>query len=842
MAFRLADKLLLNMVIGLVALTEIAVYTPSQAAVTITRDSFGVPTIHGGSFGESCRAIGKVFAEDRLWQMFLTTQIANGRAAQYISPTFLSTDIFQRSINPTDAELDEQIDKLFTKRARIAFKNYVKGLNDHVAAVNADPTLLPFELAALGIFPVPEFTLEDVLRTTRFFLQQFSSSQIPQYQLNNLSFLQQAGALVGSTGAYGMLNDLDPLSTMIHSQTLMIPDGKCKGFNKNEVRGFTIPGTLHSAEVILKAKAADEIGKKLYQMKENNRKFIPGLGSNGQAIGPKKSKSGNPLLRIAPQPNMNHPSDFYEVRVENKHYTAQTFTVVGTPFGGGIYNHFGLSLQTGHLPTNDFLFESTDNIATSRTELIFVQGNPTPIPITVSTSKSNGWVIQNPVAGMPGVMLTLRSGYFHNQFQGMNIIAELPFTHSIDEFIKTLKNPNMTSDIIPFIGQLADSGGNIGGYQATSWVKLNRNIDRRLPQGVIPTNPHVSNKEYIKGRRLPMFHKNIDQGFYTGWNTLFDRHAQGSGDTLAGGGPGLNRGYWLENVMKSKDKFSFEDLRDFTVAEAVANSISAFSTGRPVFGADMFAPLFKDKFFEVLRKQKHLTADQKETLRLLKHYQGNWLEGHTPSEIANTNDVSDRFILANAWLLKFAGRILNPFLTGTQFEVAVGTPADPFPVTNPEGFANNLLYKGQGNLLARLLNTNCDNTVFFPGWLEGVDVNQAIIDSLDDALATLGGFAARPWGAGKRPVYAFQNAIIGTVATMKSFNSSGLYVYAEFTPKGVKRLGSVLPLGESGMIFATPAPVLGPHNLDQLPLFTQFEAKKDGPFLSGSSSSSSSSD
>jgi hypothetical protein len=830
MAIRSVGKSFFFVAISLLSLTAFTV--SGVTPVTITRDNYGVPTIHNGEFPEICRAIGNVYAEDRLWQMFEVNTIANGRAAQFINSAFLPSDIFQRQINPTDDEVQEQIDNFFTKKAIIAFTNYVQGLNAQVAKVNANPSILPFELFALGFspptVPVPEFTLYDILRTARFFFQQFSPSQIPDYQLNNLSFLQTIGSRFNSASAYAMLNDLDPLTSLITSQTLMVPSGKCKSFERKEIQNFVIPGSFDNRDLMHKAAAAHKIGKRIKEMKEYNKKFVPGLGSNGQAISSKKSVSGNPLLRIAPQPNMNHPSDFYEVRIQNDLFTADTFIPVAVPFGPGVFNHFGISVQTGHLPTDDFLFEPAANIISSRQENFYIKGDPTPVVVTIYRSKSNGWVIENPVDNLPNTILTLRSGYFDRQLQGLNILCEFPFTSSIKQLFKKLKNPKLTSDIIGLMGQCADSKGDIGAYQATSWIKLPRNFDRRLPQGIIALNPRASNKLYKDGRRLPQTDRNTKQGYYNGWNTLFKKDAEGSGDTIEGGGPGLNRGYWLENVLRSKEKFHFSDLQDLTVAEAVANSITAFN---PItnFGADLFTPLFKEKFLQILKDQSTLTSDQTATLNLLENFQGNWLDGDI-STIANTSNVSDRFILASAWLLNFAGKILNPYVAGTQFEVATGAVGNPLPNTNTEGFTNNLLFKGQGNLLARLLNTNCDNTVFFPSWLQGVNVEQTILDSLTDALTSLGGFVARPWGSGKRPIYQFQNLILGTVATMKTFNASGLYMFAEFSPCGVKRLRSVLPLGESGAIFVgtspTFFPLFQPHNFDQLPLFTQFQTRK----------------
>src|ERR1700733_11144450 len=90
--------------------------TSKASEVTISRNSFGVPTISGGDLASVSRAIGQVHAEDRLWQIFLQNIAANGRLTQYLgdsNPDFLLSDIFQREINPTDAEVKKEIKKYF---------------------------------------------------------------------------------------------------------------------------------------------------------------------------------------------------------------------------------------------------------------------------------------------------------------------------------------------------------------------------------------------------------------------------------------------------------------------------------------------------------------------------------------------------------------------------------------------------------------------------------------------------------------------------------------------------------------------------------------------------------
>ena len=808
-----------------------------SAAVNVTRDSFGVPTLTGGDLASVSRTVGQVHAQDRLWQIFLQNIAANGRLSEYLgdsNPDYLKSDVFQRQTNPTDEEVAMEIRKYFTKNTLIAFENYVRGLNDWVDEVNANIALRPLELlGVLGTDPIPHFTLYDNLRSVRLFFQSFSPTQIPQFQLTNLAALQTFATSFGSTNGYAIFSDVDPTSRQVRSLVTMMennnptPGQPFQNFHSlfckiNKPKAL-IPYASADFEIINNISPEDinSISSQIKGIKDLHKKMSAAGGSSGQVIGPEKSASGYPMLRCGIQPNFNHPSDFYQVKVEDSFFKGNYFIVPGVPFGIGLYNTFGFNAQTGHLPTNDFLFEPITNVSSTRIEVIKVKGE-SDIVIEVQRSSSGGWVIANPVSiGMPTTMLTLRSAWIERQLQGLNIIGDLPYLHSVPEFYEKALTFKHSSDIIGFEGQCADCDGNFGAYQATTWTQLPPSYDRRLPQGIITLAPPNNLYRLSKSAQKPMLDINTPQGYYSGWNNLYKQFAEGSADTVSG--IPLSRAYWLVNYFEQFDKITLEQLKDVSFEQAVANSVVAFKDSRPTAYADLFNPLFKERFFAAFPDSP--TPNQQLALTLLANYDGRWFEG-TKAQVAVTEDVSEAFILAQTWLLNVAATILNPKLTGTAFVVnpgSAGGPINALPSTNIAGASNDLAVY-QGGLLARILGTASDNTLIYQGWLDSVDVDQVILDALDTAIANLG--ATRPWGEGLRPTYVFNNLALGPVQEILNFNASGCYFVAEFRPEGITNVSSVLPLGESG--FVAPAPTtppytFGPHNFDQEPYFTQFD-------------------
>lgn len=801
-----------------------------QADSTIIRDSYGMPEIKGGDLDDIARAMGLVQAQDRLWQIFFTVQVANGRAAQYFGSDLLESDILQHQLNYTDAEVNDQIDSYITSRTKRFYQYYLKGLNDHVSEVNDHVSKMPFELRAIGFGnsnPIPQFTLVDIIRTNQFILQQFSPSSIPTYQLENLGDMETLIDSFGGAAARKIFNDIDPTSLQITSPFTIVPgngtiDLECE-------RSKEITDKLPEIKASSHAQEAKEFADKLRAIKKrHNKSGVPTSGSNGQAIGVSKSASGNPMIRIAPQPNYNMPSDFYQTRVEDNNvglrgnfFTIPTFPM--TP--NGVFNNYGIGVQVGHLPSNDFLFEPAANATYMRTDIIQVLGED-PIELPIYRSTSGGWVLTNPITPETESVLTLRSVYIGKQLRAINLFTEPAFATNISELVGSLLKPSWQADILLLEGDYADTQKNILAFHTGGWTRLCPQYDRRLPQG-IPNNPAPSNSiySYENIAQKPLKDINTSQGYYSSWNSLFKQYAAGSSDTIFP--VGVNRVHWLDQYIQSFNKLTFKDLKNIGLKQFVANNNTAFDDGDPDQDADLFVILFKNRFFQAVNNNP--TPERLQAVNLLQNFQGDWFDGNL-NNILNGSDVSDKRILASVWLNAVANQVLNPYLAGTTREVATATPSDPIPQENQFGFTNDIV--NQANTLSRIFNLASDNTVFFNQWLTNQgSIDQIIVDGLDFAITTLGGFNAQPWGQGKRGIHDFENLVLGTVQTMPMCNISGCIMVAEFASDKIS-MRSILALGESGEILGKPTdtPQFNEHCFDQQDKFSQLKLRKNAPF------------
>ena len=131
-----------------------------SAPVEIVDDQWGVPHIRAASVADAFFGQGWVVARDRLFQLDHEYRRQQGRLAEVLGPDFVRSDtlaLLGRFRGDVAAEI-----AAVPPDVRAAVEGYVAGINARIAAVAADPALLPPEFAILGYQPL-RWSLSDLV-------------------------------------------------------------------------------------------------------------------------------------------------------------------------------------------------------------------------------------------------------------------------------------------------------------------------------------------------------------------------------------------------------------------------------------------------------------------------------------------------------------------------------------------------------------------------------------------------------------------------------------------------------------------------------------------------------
>src|SRR5436190_12546791 len=118
------------------------------AAVTVTRDSHGVPTIDAASLEDLFFAQGYITAQDRLWQMDVMRRFAAGEISEILGADFIKHDREQRILGLRVAA-QKALDVSSTQ-TRGHFEAYAHGVN---AYIESHRDRLPIEFRILRYSP-----------------------------------------------------------------------------------------------------------------------------------------------------------------------------------------------------------------------------------------------------------------------------------------------------------------------------------------------------------------------------------------------------------------------------------------------------------------------------------------------------------------------------------------------------------------------------------------------------------------------------------------------------------------------------------------------------------------
>jgi penicillin amidase len=125
-------------------------------AVTITRDSLGIPTIVAANRTDLAFATGFVHAQDRFFQMDLSRRLAAGELSALFGPIALEQDRASRVFR--FRHVAREVLAQATQEQRASIEAYARGVNAGLASLRTHP----WEYYALQVTPSP-WTAEDVV-------------------------------------------------------------------------------------------------------------------------------------------------------------------------------------------------------------------------------------------------------------------------------------------------------------------------------------------------------------------------------------------------------------------------------------------------------------------------------------------------------------------------------------------------------------------------------------------------------------------------------------------------------------------------------------------------------
>lgn len=120
------------------------------AAVSVLRDSHGVPHIFAQTRADALQALGYLHASERLFQMEMNRRAGQGRLAEVLGEDKLPIDKFTRTLGIYD--LAQKSFTHYSPEVQALFRAYAAGVN---AWLQANQDKLPAELVLLGIKPEP---------------------------------------------------------------------------------------------------------------------------------------------------------------------------------------------------------------------------------------------------------------------------------------------------------------------------------------------------------------------------------------------------------------------------------------------------------------------------------------------------------------------------------------------------------------------------------------------------------------------------------------------------------------------------------------------------------------
>ncbi|MBW2631270.1 MAG: penicillin acylase family protein [Deltaproteobacteria bacterium] len=727
----------------------------SESTVETTRDGRGVWFITGSEHDrlyDVFDAMGYAVATDRLWQAETFRRAARGRLAEIFGPDQLEQDILVRITGYSDQELEDGFDALDAE-VQDVIEGYVAGFNRRIAEIRDDPSLLPFEFAALGFMP-EDWTYKDILAWAALMMRNFDVEAQKMGQIDNAALYQGLMTLYPTTGA-GMFEDLrwinDPDALTYIPGDIELPG------SKEETRSPLMENPPSFPDVSGFAKSMAEMRSRIDENLKKINAYVK-MGSYAWTVAGSKTADGNPIIYSGPQMGFTVPSVVGEGSIKAGGLNVSGMIITGIPaIVIGRTPHHAWSMQVGHAHTVDYYFEDPSDVTLDRMETIHVAGED---DVVLPVWRTAHGPVVNPIPYDPGTYVpdpsnpitSWKYSHWGYEFESMKAYLDIARATSMDEFGEAI-------ELVPLSQHFcyADKDGNIA-YWMSGRDPVRPSGEWRLPQGAV--GPPL---EWDSAVLIPRStDRNNGQGYYCGWNNKTNAGYANSYNNLSYFFGPFNRAHVVDDYLSENNDLTFDDLRNLSLNIATTDSFGG--GGNPwEFASDSFTYAVNNAPFDQARS---------DALALLAAWDGHFVDGGN-TEWAEGMDRADAWVLMDAWIRE----VLN--LTFEEL--------DALEEEKEVRLFNVLLH----DLLPGGIENNYD-------WYEPYSsYDEIIVEALDNVLGNLG---AKPWGDNERGTITFNHDMLGQVWEIP-FSSRSTYAHCvEFGAAGPVGIESMFPLGESGTI------------------------------------------
>jgi len=393
------------------------------AAVEVTRDRWGIPTIRAANDRDAAFALGFVHAQDRLFQMDMMRRLGAGRLSEVFGAPTLALDRLMRTLGLYRAAAAQYPG--LSPEVRAALEAYAAGVNAFLAARRG---ALPPEYYLLGTRPEPWQPADSLVW-----------GKIMDWELT--------GNYRGEMARARLLQRLSP-----DDLAVLFP-----AYPKGA------PVALGDLHALYRRLPLDRLDAALPSGAGPQR------ASNNWVVDGRHSQSGKPLLANDPHLDFSAPDIWYLARIETPQAKLAGATAPGTPFvviGHSDRIAWGFTTTGGDVedlyvehpdPADPgrYMTENGPAPFVTRQETIRVKDAP-PVVLTVRETR-HGPVISD-LAGGGGDLLALKTTWLGADDRTPQALWEMARARDWSEFRAALRNWTAPQQNVVY----ADVDGTIG--------------------------------------------------------------------------------------------------------------------------------------------------------------------------------------------------------------------------------------------------------------------------------------------------------------------------------------------------------------------------------------------